>query len=63
VVDYRLYYHDDLPVMRSKDFRAPSDAQAIGVARAMKKTINCQLWSVDRFVATVAAYRGHERDQ
>lgn len=63
MADYRLYYHDDVPIMRSEDFEAPSDEQAIRAARARNKRVNCQLWNRDRFVAVIAACPARSRDR
>jgi hypothetical protein len=60
--DYRLYSLDGAKsVMRTEDFDALSDSDAIRIARAMQKRVNCELWSLDRLVATIPA-RGDASD-
>lgn len=56
--DYRLYSHDPAKlVMNMDDFRADSDDDAVRVARSMRKRVNCELWSLDRFVARIPAHK------
>lgn len=62
MLDYRLYYHDSALVLRSEEFKAWSDAQAVQIVRAMNKCVKCQLWSGDRFVAMVAMGSGERRN-
>lgn len=59
--DYRLYCLDDAGRMHAEDFAARSDGEAISVARSMKKPVNCELWSLDRFIALIPAYH-HKGD-
>lgn len=57
-MDYRLYSHDgSRMIMHIDDFEARSDLEAIRIARSMKKSINCELWSLDRLVARIPAGR------
>lgn len=54
--DYRLYSLDVAKsVMRAEDFDALSDIDAIRIARAMHKSVNCELWNLDRLVARIPA--------
>lgn len=61
MADYRLYCLDEAGRMHAEDFAAQSDGEAIAVAHSMKKPVNCELWSLDRFIALIPAY-GHKRD-
>jgi hypothetical protein len=56
---YKLYCLEDAkPIMRTEDFEAQSDEEAITIARTMKKKVNCELWSLDRLVARIPAQAG-----
>lgn len=57
MVDYRIYFLDDAGGMRTKDFDAQSDSEAITVARAMRNKASCELWTLDRFVTRISPYR------
>lgn len=62
MAEYRIYFLDDAGGMRTKDFDARSDSEAIAVARAMKSKAASELWTLDRFVKRISPYpyrRGH----
>lgn len=62
MAEYRLYSLDESRwLMRSDDFVACSDADAIRIARSMRKAGNCQLWSLDRYIATIRPRRSRAR--
>jgi hypothetical protein len=53
--DYRLFWSDNRRrIMRTDDFKAASDEDALSIARALEREAHCQLWSGDRLVATVS---------
>ena len=54
---YRLYCLDDASKMESGDWiEAKNDDEAIVLARAMKLTINCEIWDGNRLVARIRAH-------
>ena len=55
---YWLYSVDGVgKITRSEWIEASGDAEAIMIARAAKKLVNCELWDHDRLVAKISAHR------
>ena len=55
---YRLYTMDGAGRITSADWiDAPTDADAVAAARAMKPSTKCELWNQDRLVATIPPSR------
>jgi hypothetical protein len=42
--------------MRTEDFGARSDEDAVRIAVAMRKAMRCELWSRDRLVARIGPW-------
>ncbi len=56
MADYRLYCHDASGKMQVAELIAANDdGEAMIIARSMKKTIPCEIWKGDRFVARLPA--------
>ena len=55
--EYRLYWLDGVDHIEGFDvIDAINDADALVLARAMKKSVKCELWDRDRLVAQIAAF-------
>lgn len=55
--DYRLYCIDGAGrFIRSREFSAASDEEAIEIARAMKLPDRCELWQRSRMVIDLPAH-------
>jgi hypothetical protein len=55
--DYRLYSLDgEGKIVLAETFTATGDDEALMIARAAKKRVNCELWSRDRLVAKIPPF-------
>jgi len=56
--EYRLYCLDGAgKIERAEEINANGDAEAIMIAKAIKKPVKCELWERSRKVATIDAHR------
>jgi hypothetical protein len=56
--DYKLYcLNDKGKITRSDWIDAESDDEAIGIARAMEKSVDCEIWKGNRLVARIPALK------
>jgi hypothetical protein len=56
--DYKLYCLDgDGKITRSDWIDAQSDDEAVEIARAMNKSVDCEIWRGNRLVARVPAMK------
>ena len=56
--EYRLYcLGGDGKIEAAEEITASGDAEAIMIAKSMKKPVKCELWERGRMVALIDAYR------
>ena len=56
--DYKLYcLGNDGKITRADWIDAESDEKAIAIARAMEKSVDCEIWKGNRLVARVSAMK------
>jgi len=56
--EYRLYcLGGDGRIEAAEEITATGDAEAIMIAKAMKKTVRCELWERGRKVAVIDPHR------
>jgi hypothetical protein len=56
--DYKLYcLGNNGKITRSDWIDADSDGKAIAIARAMEKSVDCEIWKGNRLVARVSAMK------
>jgi len=56
--DYKLYYlGDDGKITRSDWIDAQTDEEAVAIAQAMEKNVDCEIWKGNRLVARVPAMK------
>jgi hypothetical protein len=52
--EYRLYCLDGLGgISKAEELEASNDAEAVVAAKAMKKSVKCELWQRERLVAII----------
>lgn len=55
--DYRLYCLDGLGKITAAEWiEATGDAEAVMVARSLKKNVKCELWCGGRLIARISAW-------